>query len=68
MMSAKRIEDLEVRIAFIEKNILDLDEVVRTMADQLEQMQANLASLREAAQDGTLIVRGDPRDERPPHY
>ena len=67
-MSAKRIEDLEVRIAFIEKNILDLDEVVRTMANQLEQMRAELTRLREAAQDGTLTVRGDPHDERPPHY
>ena len=67
-MSAKRIEDLEVRIAFIEKNILDLDEVVRTMADQLERMQTELVQLREAARDGSLVVRGDPRDERPPHY
>ena len=67
-MSAERLEDIEVRIAFIEKNILDLDEVVRTLSEHLDQMRRDLSLLREHVTDGTLTVQGDPRDERPPHY
>lgn len=67
-MSTQRIEDLEVRIAFIEKSITDLDEVVRGLADNLDRLRRELVTLRETVHDGTLTVVGDPRDERPPHY
>lgn len=65
-----RITDLEVRMAFLEKTLGDLDDVVRDVADQLASTRAALQELRDQVSRGE---DGQARphnlvEERPPHY
>ena len=66
--TASRIEDIEVRMAFLEKSINDLDQVIQELAVQLDQTRNTVRQLREQVQSDTLTIRGDPLDEVPPHY
>jgi uncharacterized coiled-coil protein SlyX len=65
----QRIEDLQVRIAFLEKNIADLDGVVqdlgRNMAGLEEQLQELRQSFTEAAGEA---ARASLKDDVPPHH
>ena len=70
MSDTERITDLEVRIAFLEKSLGELDEVVREVADQLQSTRSALHELREQVNRGD---DGQARphslvEERPPHY
>ncbi|MFT5679441.1 MAG: putative coiled-coil protein SlyX [Myxococcota bacterium] len=64
----KRLEDLEVRMAFLEKGLGDLDQVIQQLAGELDHMRHTTAQLREQLQSDSLTIRGDPMDEVPPHY
>ena len=64
MSTDKRILDLEVRVAYQDKTIAQLDEVVRELALRLERVEHQLRELRDRS-DGLPI--GTP-DEPPPHY
>ena len=64
----QRLDDLEVRMAFLEKGIDDLDQVIQQLAIQLEATRTTVGQLREQMHSDTLTVRGDPMDEVPPHY
>ena len=66
--AASRVKDLEVRMAFLEKGIGDLDQVIQELAAQLDQTRNTVRQLREQIQSDTLTIRGDPMDEVPPHY
>ena len=66
--TTSRIEDLEVRMAFLEKSINDLDQVIQELAVQLDQTRNTVRQLREQVQSDPLTIRGDPLDEVPPHY
>ena len=60
-----RVTDLEVKLAFVERHVLDLDAVVRDLADQVERMQKELAALRDVAMPQE---KSTAESERPPHY
>ena len=64
--TAERIEDLEVKLAFQDKLIADLDALVRTFGDRLDAMQRQIDQLKKAAESPELPL-GSP-NERPPHY
>lgn len=64
MSLEKRIVDLEVRAAFQEKLIAQLDEVLREFADRVERLEAQLVELKQSV-DAPEV---GPADERPPHY
>ena len=66
--AASRVKDLEVRMAFLEKGIGDLDQVIQELAAQLDHTRNTVRQLREQIQSDTLTIRGDPMDEVPPHY
>jgi len=60
-----RITDLEIKLAFMERHLLDLDTVVRELAARLERANLELAELR----DGPSSLGKTSLDqERPPHY
>ena len=64
-MSESPLETVQERVAWLEKYVSELDEVVRTMADELRALRAEVASLREPPGDPD----GNPGGwEVPPHY
>jgi uncharacterized coiled-coil protein SlyX len=65
----QRIEDLEVRIAYLEKNIADLDGVVRELGQGMTGLSQQLQELRESFSDALgEASRSTLGDEVPPHY
>lgn len=60
-----RMTDLEVKIAFLEQHLLELDGVVRDLASRLERATNELAELRDAPANSEKPNSGH---ERPPHY
>lgn len=57
-----RIEDLEARMAWYEKQRAELDGVVRELFDEVARLREDVAALKEE--------RGEAREghEPPPHY
>lgn len=63
---SERIDELEVRIAYQDRLITELDEVVRSFAGRVEALERELAQLK-----STMANQPDPvgpADEPPPHY
>ncbi len=65
-----RIEDLEVKLAYLERTVTELDEVLREVADDNRRLKREMTELRErvlrAMGDGTDM---DPEIHQvPPHY
>lgn len=61
-----RIVELEIKVAFQDKALRELDEVVTQYATKLDVLARELEALRARIDDS-----GDPGeivDERPPHY
>lgn len=61
-----RIIELEVRAAYQDQTIAALDEVVRTFADRVEELSAEINRLRQSVEEKAVDI-GQP-DEPPPHY
>lgn len=63
----RRIEDLEVRYAFQQHELQQLDEVVREQADLIQQLRLELQQLREQMEQDAPPE--PPMEEQvPPHY
>ena len=64
-----RIEDLEVRVAFQERTIGDLDALVAELFSRIEVVEARLGQA-EARLEAPIVggASPSPDDERPPHY
>ena len=58
-----RLVDLEVKLAYQDRLIADLDALVRTFGDRLDKTERELAQLKQ-----TIAVPPGPANERPPHY
>jgi uncharacterized coiled-coil protein SlyX len=59
----KRTDELEIKIAYLEKLIADLDEVVRQQADRLDALGRDMVELRDE-----ILPMSDEAPEAPPHY
>jgi uncharacterized coiled-coil protein SlyX len=64
--SAERLEDLEVKLAFQDKLIRELDALVRTIGDRLDEVQRELKALKEGVRSPEAGM--GPQNEPPPHY
>ena len=64
MSQEKRIIDLEVRTAYQDKLIADLDEVLREFSIRVARLETLLKDLKDSA-NATPI---GPPDDPPPHY
>jgi uncharacterized coiled-coil protein SlyX len=62
----ERIEDIEVKVAFLEHLVADLDDLVRRQHARIDDLERDLRELR--GEVGAAAVRGGPEDERPPHH
>lgn len=65
-MDDRRFEDLEVKVAFLEHHLAELDAVLRTQADRIATLQAELVALRE--ERTWTAARGGLAEEVPPHH
>ena len=63
---SERIEDLEVKLAFQDKLIRELDALVRTFGDRLDKTERELKQLRDAVRSPETAL--GPANEPPPHY
>ena len=59
-----RICDLETRLAYQDKLMTDLDEVVRLFSLRVEKLERRIVDLQDSA--GSQEI--GPADEKPPHY
>lgn len=60
----KRTEELEIKVAYLEKSLLELDDVVREMADKIAGLEREVAEIR----DESMPTSNDLEAEKPPHY
>jgi uncharacterized coiled-coil protein SlyX len=64
MSLEKRIIDLEVRTAYQDKLIAELDEVIREFSTRVESLESLLKTLQDSANEAPIGPANDP----PPHY
>ncbi len=62
----QRIDDLEMRIAFQEKTIGELNDVITAQWKKIERLERQLQRLDEEVQ--ALDDREAPANQKPPHY
>ncbi|MGH8291025.1 MAG: SlyX family protein [Steroidobacteraceae bacterium] len=68
-MNTQKLEQIETKIAFLERANLELSDVVFRQHRELETLRAQVVGLGariDAVQCDTAV--GTPEDERPPHY
>jgi SlyX protein len=63
---AERVEDLEVKLAFQDKLIRELDALVRTFGDRLDATTRELDALKQTVRSPEPSL--GPANEPPPHY
>jgi uncharacterized coiled-coil protein SlyX len=63
---AERLEDLEVKLAFQDKLIRELDALVRTFGDKLDKTNRELEALKQSIRSPEPTL--GPANEPPPHY
>ena len=57
----ERIDEVEIKLAYLERHILELDGVVRVLADEVTRLRTELADLQTAGTETS-------GNEKPPHY
>ena len=62
----ERFTNLEVKVAFLEHHVEQLDELVRVALTRLEKMESEIKGLREQLAEGAKL--GSPEEEVPPHH
>jgi uncharacterized coiled-coil protein SlyX len=68
MNNDDRMMNLEIKLAFVEKLVGDLDDVIREMAGHLEDVRGELQTLRERVNDEGDQTANPSTIELPPHY
>ena len=63
-----RVTELEIKSAFADDLVEELNRTVYRQQQQIEQLQLELAALRRHVQTLQPAAPGSPGDERPPHY
>ena len=61
-----RIVELEVKVAYQDKALRDLDEIVVAYAARVDELARQLTELRQRTDDSASA--GEITDEPPPHY
>lgn len=63
---AERVEDLEVKLAFQDRLIRELDALVRTFGDRLDAAEREIKKLEQGVRSPEPVL--GPANEPPPHY
>ncbi|CAN5702143.1 hypothetical protein BH11MYX3_BH11MYX3_06660 [soil metagenome] len=64
---ADQLLDLEIKLAFQERLIRELDAHVRELGDRLVKTERELVEIKESIRTGGEVPLG-PQTEKPPHY
>jgi uncharacterized coiled-coil protein SlyX len=67
MSMEERLEDLEVKVAYQDRLIGELDALVRMFGTKLDEVLRELKSVKEGVRTGGEPALGSP-GEKPPHY
>jgi SlyX protein len=62
------IEDIEIKIAYLEQANAELSDVVYRQGQELESLRAQLSELVRRLDAGQTPTASSPQDEIPPHY
>jgi uncharacterized coiled-coil protein SlyX len=65
-MDAERLTELEIKVAYQDKLIADLEALVRSFGVRLEELTRDLKQLKDAVRSPEAAV--GPANEPPPHY
>lgn len=65
-MDAEHLTELEIKIAFQDKVIADLEALVRSFGVRLDEMARELKQLKDAVRSPEVPM--GPQNEPPPHY
>ena len=68
MSDSKRLEDLEVKLAFMEKLVSDLDDVVRGLAENMDDIREDIGTIRAQVIADSDQQASPANHELPPHY
>ena len=64
----ERVNDLEVKVAFLEDLVDELNRTVFRQQQQIDQLIDQIRALREQVQAAAPAEQRSLRDELPPHY
>jgi SlyX protein len=64
----RRLTELEIKASYTEDLLDQLNLLVYRQQEQIGQLAAAVAQLKQQAPDGGTGSARNPRDERPPHY
>jgi SlyX protein len=67
-MEPARLERVEERIAWLERHVVEQDKAVLELADEVQRLKRELASLRDRVAEPERSASPTPVEERPPHY
>ena len=65
-MDAERFTDLEIKVAYQDKTIADLEALVRALGVRVDELARDLAQLKQAVRSPEVPM--GPQNEPPPHY
>ena len=63
-----RVDQIEVRIAFLEQANTQLSDALYAQQQELQSLRAQLGGLLQRLEAQSQPTAWDPQDEKPPHY
>ena len=67
-MSETRLQQLEERVAWLQRHVVEQDKVMMELGDELGRTQALVATLRTRLAESGEATPPTLAEERPPHY
>ncbi len=64
----KRIEDVEIRMVYLEQTVEELNQVVIKQQDQIDRLQVEMRRMTQQIDSGAEFVRAQSDEMPPPHY
>jgi uncharacterized coiled-coil protein SlyX len=64
----QRIIDVEEKLAFVERHVEELDEVVRGLYEKIDALRREMGTLRDETRRQFQELERRPEDDVPPHW
>jgi SlyX protein len=65
---AQRVDELELKISFLEDALEKLDQVVIKQQGQIDALIREIVTIKQSSTDGGLAAPRNLRDDLPPHF